>query len=421
MDTESITVEDQQFTPSSYEENLIHYHYEFIKSLLYRIRSKNIQYPNCQVIRMTGKSDGFHYKPKLISVTIEKSTGFIRIIDNYITATVPFEKQLYDMAMYLADRGSCRIDFTIVVLGLDPAAKQSEELVHFLKRESVRNSPYRNQMLQVLVDKSAFADAVGDIYVEAAKLGEDSLREIYLPSKINDHVQLFIKSVFNYNESKRPLRYLFAGKPGTAKTKIIRAIARACTGKATFIFSNGNEKRIESLFEFAEMLSPVVLCIDDIDLMTGSRSEGLYTPRLASFLQKLDGFVRQDFFLLATTNDKRLVDLAASRPGRFDLVIDVNLIEPKQYLELVKSKTKLSTIVELFDDDALSLLEVKKVTGAFIANIVKHLELIASFEPQKLSKDYLATMIRESHQGFYKEPDEVDERVGFQMVQGVRI
>jgi SpoVK/Ycf46/Vps4 family AAA+-type ATPase len=319
--------------------------------------------------------------------------------------------------MYVADRHCNQIDFSIVVLGLDPAAKQSEELVQFLKRESIRNSPYRDKMLQVLLDKSGYAESIGDIYIETANINEDSLEEIYLPAQITDNVQLFIKSVLHYNENNRSLRYLFAGKPGTAKTKIIRAIAKACLGKATFIFSNGNEKRIESLFEFAEMFSPVVLCIDDIDLMTGSRSEGLYTPRLASFLQKLDGFVRQDFFLLATTNDKRLVDLAASRPGRFDLVIDVNLIEPRQYLELVKSKTNLSNIVELFDNDVLSLLEVKKVTGAFIANIVKHLELIASFEPQKLSKEYLANMIRESHQGFYEEPEPTNGKFGFSMAQ----
>ncbi|MFZ1976863.1 MAG: hypothetical protein WAV76_02815 [Bacteroidota bacterium] len=115
MDTESNAVEDQQFTPSSYEENLIHYHYEFIKSLLYRIRSEILQYPDCHVIRITGLSDGFHHKPKLISVTIEKSTGFIRIIDNYITATVLFEKQLYDLSMFVSFRTQ-RIDFTIVVL-----------------------------------------------------------------------------------------------------------------------------------------------------------------------------------------------------------------------------------------------------------------------------------------------------------------
>jgi hypothetical protein len=82
----------------------------------------------------------------------------------------------------------------------------------------------------------------------------------------------------------------------------------------------------------------------------------------------------------------------------------------------VKSKTKLSSIIELFDEDALSLLEVKKVTGAFIANIVKHLELIASFEPQKLSKEYLTTMIRESHQGFYEEPEPTNGKFGFHMV-----
>ncbi len=415
MDTENNAVEDQQFTPSSYEEVLIHYHYEFVKSLLYRIRSKNLPYPECDVIRITGVSGKNQSKPKLLSLAIEKSTGFIRISDYDISATVMFRKQLYDLSMYVTDRSLGRIEHTIAILGLDPASKQSEELVYFLKREAVQNSPYRNRMLQVAVDKSGYADVVGDIYVEASDVGNDVLDEIYLPSQINDHIQLFIKSVLHFNEQKRSLRYLLAGKPGTAKTKIIRAIANSCNNRATFIFSNGNESRINSLFEFAEMFSPVVLCIDDIDLMTGSRSEGLYTPRLATFLQKLDGFVRQDFFLLATTNDKRLVDLAASRPGRFDFVIDVNLIEPKQYIELVKSKTKLSTIIELFDDNVLSLLEVKKATGAFIANIVKHLELIASFEPQKLSKEYLATMIRESHQGFYEEPEPTNGKFGFHM------
>ena len=415
MYIENIAGDNQQFTPSSYEEVLIHYHYEFIKSLLYRIRSKNLPYPECDVIRIIGISGKNQNKPKLLSITIEKGTDFIRISDCDITATVLFNKQLYDLSMYVADRNMGRVEHSIAVLGLDPSSKQSDELVCFLKRESVQNSPYRNRMLQVAVDKSGYADVVGDIYVEASDVGKDGLEEIYLPSQINDHIQLYIKSVLHFNEHKKPLRYLLAGKPGTAKTKIIRAIANACKGKATFIFSNGNESRINSLFEFAEMFSPVVLCIDDIDLMTGSRSEGLYTPRLATFLQKLDGFIRQDFFLLATTNDKRLVDLAASRPGRFDLVIDVNLIEPRQYLELVKSKTDMSMIIDLFDDNALSLLEIKKVTGAFIANIVKHLELIASFEPEKLSKEYLASMIRESHQGFYEEPEPTNGKFGFHM------
>lgn len=415
MDRENIALEEHQFTPSSYEEILIYYQYEFIKSLLYRIRSKELHYPECEVIRITAASGKNQYKPKLISLTIEKSTGFIRISDCDITATVLFRKQLYDLSMQVIDRSMGRVEHTIAVLGLDPTSKQSEELVYFLKREAVQNSPYRNRMLQVTVDKSGYSNVVGDIYLEASDIDKDNLDEIYLPSQIMDHIQLFIKSVLHFNKQKQSLRYLLAGKPGTAKTKIIRAIANACKGKATFIFSNGNESRIHSLFEFAEMFSPVVLCIDDIDLMTGSRTEGFYTTRLASFLQKLDGFVRQDFFLLATTNDKRLVDLAASRPGRFDLVIDVNLIEPNHYIELVRSKTKLPSIIDLFDDNILSLLEVKKVTGAFIANIVKHLELIASFEPQKLSKEYLAEMIQKSHQGFYEEPEPANRKFGFHM------
>jgi cell division protease FtsH len=173
-------------------------------------------------------------------------------------------------------------------------------------------------------------------------IGNDSLEDVFLPSEIRRQLDLFISALTNFERVHTPLRYLFSGKPGTGKTKIIRAIANACKGKATFLFSNGAEERVDDLFEVASMFSPVVLCIDDIDMLTGSRQDGLYNRQLATFLQRLDGFTKGDQFLLATTNDKTLVDLAASRPGRFDRILDVNLIHPTHYLNLVMSKNEAS-------------------------------------------------------------------------------
>ncbi len=228
-----------------------------------------------------------------------------------------------------------------------------------------------------------------------------------------EHVALFIQAVCSDKPTNKPIRYLFAGKPGTAKTKIIRSIANACKGKATFIFTKGNEDRIDELFEVVGLFSPVVLCVDDIDLMTGSRDKGMYSKQLASFLQKLDGFINRNFFLLATTNDKRLVDTAASRPGRFDLIIDVSTIEPSQYLALIKSKAQREEIRELFDEEVLTTMASKKASGAFIANLVKHLELVAQYCPEKLNREYVLSMARDSYEGFYLEPDSQDFKVGF--------
>ncbi len=115
------------------------------------------------------------------------------------------------------------------------------------------------------------------------------------------------------------------------------------------------------------------------------------------------------------TNDRRLVDIAASRPGRFDLIIDVNLIHPDHYLELVRNKTKVPEIVSLFDDGVLTVLEQKKVTGAFITNLVKHLDLVRSFDPGKLTRQYLLEMIQHSFTGFYKEPQSTATPPGFQL------
>jgi cell division protease FtsH len=413
MDNGLKVSDDGDFIPTSCNRSIPYYQYEFIKSYLYRIQAKKTSHPHFQVIRMTGLSDEYFYKPKLVSIAIEDDTGFLRVSDNYLTATLLFNERLYDLSMFFERIDLREFEFTIYTLGLEKRAIHSVDLIKFLCNRAVAESPYTNGMIDVIPDRFPNHLSPREIYIRPAVLESDRLEDIYLPANIRSHIELFVRTLTENQTARKPLRYLFAGKPGTAKTKIIRAIANECKGKATFIFTNGNERRIESLFSFLEIFSPVVLCIDDLDFMTGARDKGLYTPQLAEFLQKLDGFVNRNFFLLATTNDKQLVDLAASRPGRFDLILDVNAIEPRHYLSLVKSKTKSPTIISLFDEDILLSFKRKRVTGAFITNLVKHLELVARFHPEKVNQGYLTRMIEESYRGFYEEPRPIGGDLGF--------
>jgi ATP-dependent 26S proteasome regulatory subunit len=148
-------------------------------------------------------------------------------------------------------------------------------------------------------------------------------------------------------------------------------------------------------------------------MLTGSRQEGQYNRQLAIFLQRLDGFTKGDQFLLATTNDKALVDLAASRPGRFDRILDVSIIEPTHYLSLVKSKTANEKVVNQFDEGILCLLKRKRVSGAFISTLVKHLELICAFDPGRLDREYVVSTIEGSLEGFYEENRDGRSELGF--------
>ena len=59
------------------------------------------------------------------------------------------------------------------------------------------------------------------------------------------------------------------------------------------------------------------------------------------------------------------------------------------------------------------MLEAKEVTGAFITNLIKHLELIDKFEPNTLSASYLEEKIKDSYRSFYKQTEKSIKELGF--------
>jgi len=163
------------------------------------------------------------------------------------------------------------------------------------------------------------------------------------------------------------------------------------------------------------LFEPAIICLDDLDLLVGSRSSN-YSPRLlSSFLQELDGFDKNNVFLLATTNEKELVDLAASRPLRFDLTLDFGLLDNKNYYDLVVANTKNDKILNIFDEDLMISLKKKKVTGAFIVNLIHQAEIMDKINPGTDLKKYLQNFIEMSYSGFYKEHEEEQKEFGFSM------
>lgn len=393
--------------PTTAEKEVPRFLHEFVKSYIYRLYTGELEDHDLQVIGAAAVVDAYTRRPQPITVSDELDGRFLRVADALLVATVRFLGEEYHVSIFFEVAHMEVIQHFVYVLGLRGKSTDSTRLLEYLLKQSVEHSPYRNCTLLATSEQS---NSLGLLELS---LEEDRLEDIFLPDAIQRHISLFVNALKGFAHIRKPLRYLLSGKPGTGKTKIIRAVAKACKGYATFLFANGSEKRLDELFDTAAMFSPVVVCLDDIDMLTGSREEGLYTRQLATLLQRLDGFSRKDFFLLATTNDKGLVDLAASRPGRFDQVIDVSTIEPSHYLSLVKSKTENGQVVSLFSDPVLDVLRRRRVTGAFIANLVKRLELTASFEPDRLDEEFVLETIEESHRGFYRPPSEGMKELGF--------
>ncbi len=385
------------------------YLYNFVKSYLYLLSSGQCSDPDIQVVALTGIAEPYSRRPKSISVADDMEGRYVRVADAILTGSLRFRGGLYQVSVFFESRHNEEVEYYVHVLGEGENSGDAQVFLDHLLTNCVRTSPYQNEAL-LATSERANGQVIGLFGID---LGNDSLNDVFLPTEVRRHLDLFISALSSFGRLRTPLRYLFSGKPGTGKTKIIRAIANACKGKATFLFSNGAEQRVDDLFEVASMFSPVVLCIDDIDMLTGSRQDGLYNRQLATFLQRLDGFTKGDQFLLATTNDKALVDLAASRPGRFDRILDVSLIEPSHYLSLVRSKTGNENVVDQFDEEILGLLRRKRVSGAFIATLVKHLELISTFDPTRLDRGYVVSTIEGSLEGFYEENRDGRPELGF--------
>jgi SpoVK/Ycf46/Vps4 family AAA+-type ATPase len=134
---------------------------------------------------------------------------------------------------------------------------------------------------------------------------------------------------------------------------------------------------------------------------------------LGDFLQQLDGFDKNNVFLLCTTNDKELIDNAASRPGRFDLVLDFGKINKANYIDIIKTNCKDENIIKLFTDELLDKLKKKKVTGAFIVNLIKQLDIQHKLDPEFDLNEYIKDFMKISYNGFYEKYKEEDSLVEF--------
>lgn len=152
----------------------------------------------------------------------------------------------------------------------------------------------------------------------------------------------FLKNPERYfgSGARIPRGALLAGKPGTGKTLLARAIAGESNvpfiqcSAANFIemFVGVGAKRVRDLFEVARENQPCIVFIDEIDAVGKQRGAGGMPSNdereqtINQLLTEMDGFDNETgIVVIAATNRIDILDDALLRPGRFDRKIQVGL------------------------------------------------------------------------------------------------
>lgn len=221
-----------------------------------------------------------------------------------------------------------------------------------------------------------------EISWEKKKLEKRDFNDIYLPKSTIEDLMLYEATYLN---TKKMMRYLKVGNPGTGKTESTLVLANALNKAGVTIIKTPVCSMIKEKVELASLLAPALIIFDDIDLSLGSRNRGVYSERLQDFLDVLDGTEKltENVGMIATTNSVALLDLAAQRPGRFDKVISFDELTIENIKDIVlkslRFNYKLSAnhaIAKMFTNPKIiKLFRDSRVTGAHIFNSVKMLKL----------------------------------------------
>ncbi|KAF8609558.1 AAA family ATPase [Ceratobasidium sp. AG-I] len=163
---------------------------------------------------------------------------------------------------------------------------------------------------------------------------------------------------------KPPKGILLHGPPGTGKTHLARAIAKATNASLLAIsgaelasaFHGETEARLRAVFADARRRSPCVIVLDEVDAMCPRREDsgggGVEARVVATLLTEMDGIDvgggetgegaddggdrRPRIVVVATTNRPNAIDPALRRPGRFDREIEIGVPDVSARLAILQ-------------------------------------------------------------------------------------
>jgi cell division protease FtsH len=206
----------------------------------------------------------------------------------------------------------------------------------------------------------------------------------------------FLKNPDRYRRlgGRIPRGVLLAGRPGTGKTLLARAVA----GEAgvPFYSSSASEfveaivgigaSRVRDLFKQAKEAQPAIIFVDELDAIGRSRSAGNTfgggnderEQTLNQILTEMDGFDSGEaVIVLGATNRPEILDPALLRPGRFDRRVTVPAPDKDGRRQILEVHTRSLPLADDVDLDGLAA-STPGMVGADLANLANEAALLAA-------------------------------------------